>query len=350
MNTMLSEKSRNFTIFGSFFVVFLVNHLVSGNSCEDTGFHPEKKGKYLKHHVIDAMTTETASLCRIMCYLQESCKSYNYQPSNGSCELSDSDETEHDLVNSPGHIYVKRKNPCEKNPCSDNEVCKPNYKEESWSCSCRPGHEGPNCSKVFVNCSELFSAGNTKDGIYRIDPDGQGSFQVYCDMTTDGGGWTVFQRNRNDSLTSFKRQWQEYKTGFGNMTGEFWLGLDKIYRLTKTQVASLRIDLEDWVGTKKHAVYSSFSIADESDFYRLNVNGYSGTAGDSITTAEENSGWINNKSNFSTPDKDNDDRTDGNCAEIGGWWYRWCSISDLNGQITWWTFSKTLNNTEMKLK
>ena len=74
--------------------------------------------------------------------------------------------------------------------------------------------------------------GNTKDGVYSIDPDGGGSFNVSCDMTTDGGGWTVFQRRQGGSV-DFYRNWTDYKYGFGNMSGEFWLGLENIERLTK---------------------------------------------------------------------------------------------------------------------
>ena len=77
----------------------------------------------------------------------------------------------------------------------------------------------------------------TENGVYSIDPDGLGNFNVSCDMTTDEGGWTVFQR-RQDGSVDFYRNWTDYKIGFGNMSGEFWLGLYKINRLTKKNIKS----------------------------------------------------------------------------------------------------------------
>ena len=71
--------------------------------------------------------------------------------------------------------------------------------------------------------------------VYSIDLDGSGSFNVSCDLTTGGRGWTVFQRRHRGSV-DFYRNWNDYKNGFGNMFGEFWLGLDKINRLTKKRL------------------------------------------------------------------------------------------------------------------
>ena len=114
-----------------------------------------------------------------------------------------------------------------------------------------------------------------KDGVYTVTPDSLGSFQVRCDMKTDGGGWTIFQR-RQDSSVNFYRGWNDYKTGFGDLNGNFWLGLDKIHRLTKSGKNVLRVDLTDWTKDTAYAKYGSFSVASESDAYRMNYASFSG--------------------------------------------------------------------------
>ena len=94
-------------------------------------------------------------------------------------------------------------------------------------------------------------------------------------MNTDGGGWTVFQR-RQDSSVDFYRGWQDYKDGFGNSDGNFWLGLDKIHRLVRSGQNVLRVDLTDWYSNTVYAKYGTFSVASESNGYRLNIGSYSG--------------------------------------------------------------------------
>ena len=60
---------------------------------------------------------------------------------------------------------------------------------------------------------------------------------MYCDQTTAGGGWTVIQEKMDGSV-NFNRTQDDYKHGFGNLVGEFWLGLDKINRLTRNKTTT----------------------------------------------------------------------------------------------------------------
>ena len=95
--------------------------------------------------------------------------------------------------------------------------------------------------------------------------------------TTPGRGWTVFQQ-RVDGSVDFYRKWTDYKNGFGNLAGEFWLGLDKIHRLSSSEQNVLRVDLESFDNETRYAVYESFSVGKESDGYRLKFkrNSYTG--------------------------------------------------------------------------
>ena len=212
-----------------------------------------------------------------------------------------------------------------------------------------------NCLVSGRDCFDLSNAGHTQSGVYSVNPDGKGHFNVYCDMRTDGGGWTVFQR-RQDGSVDFYRGWNDYKSGFGQLTAEFWLGNDKIHRLTASRPSSLRVELEDWNGVRAYAKYRKFNISDEQAQYRLEVDSYSGTAGDSLT-------YRHNNMSFSTKDRDND-RWSSNCAvqHTGAWWYNSCQQSNLNGQClgdksdnrgaVWYHFRGilSLKSTEMKLR
>ena len=117
--------------------------------------------------------------------------------------------------------------------------------------------------------------------MYWVYPDEEEPFQVPCDMTTDGGGWTIFQR-RMDGSVDFYVDWESYKKGFGNLEGEFWLGNDYVHRLTESASMVFRIDMEDYEGDRRFAEYTTFVVADESDNYQVTIDGYRGTAGDAL--------------------------------------------------------------------
>ena len=111
--------------------------------------------------------------------------------------------------------------------------------------------------------------------MYTIDPDGEGAFDVFCDQKTTGEGWTVFQKRLDGSVYLY-RSWDDYKNGFGDLNGEFWLGLDKIYRLTEKKHNRLRVDLEDFTFSTAYAEYDMFEVTNETTKYKLSLGMYSG--------------------------------------------------------------------------
>ena len=172
-----------------------------------------------------------------------------------------------------------------------------------------------------------------------------------------GGGWAVFQR-RMDGTVNFYRNWTDYVKGFGDLNGEFWLGLDKIHRLTAAK-SSLLVNMKDFADDMKYAEYSSFKVEGADKKFTLKVSGYAGDAGDSLTP--------HNNIKFTTQDSDNDTYKDGNCAALykGGWWYYACHASHLNGLylagthssyangVNWYHWKKyhySLRSTEMKTR
>ncbi|XP_031820988.1 tenascin-X isoform X4 [Sarcophilus harrisii] len=177
--------------------------------------------------------------------------------------------------------------------------------------------------------------------------------EVYCDMETDGGGWLVFQR-RMDGHTDFWRDWAEYAHGFGNISGEFWLGNEALHSLTQAGDYSLRVDLR--AGNESvFAEYDFFTVDSAAKYYRLHLEGYHGTAGDSMSY---HSGSI-----FSTRDRDpNNLHIPCAVSYRGGWWYRNCHYVNLNGLygsiidhqgVSWYAwkgFEFSIPFTEMKLR
>ena len=87
-----------------------------------------------------------------------------------------------------------------------------------------------------------------------------------------------FQR-RQDGTLSFNRGWLEYKFGFGNLYGEFWLGNEMFHALSSQKSYKLRVDLWDWEGQRAYAEYDHFKVDSEMNKYALHIRGYKGNAG-----------------------------------------------------------------------
>jgi len=195
------------------------------------------------------------------------------------------------------------------------------------------------------NCAEALKK-NGRNGVYKIRvPDSKiEPFYVHCianvvnakDYSNNTAPWMMIQR-RQDGSIDFYRSWAEYQLGFGNLEGEFFLGLDKIYALTQSNLHELWIQMEDSDGAKRWAKYSSFAIGSENQGYALNILGtYTGDSGDSL---HPHAGQ-----KWTTKDRDNDAYGE-NCAVnfVGAWWYKACHESNLNGKYGDNSFGKGIN-------
>ncbi|XP_064249333.1 tenascin isoform X5 [Passer domesticus] len=175
------------------------------------------------------------------------------------------------------------------------------------------------------DCSQALLNGEATSGLYTIYLNGDKAqpLQVFCDMGEDGGGWIVFLRRQNGKQ-DFYKNWNTYVAGFGDPKDEFWIGLENLHKITSQGQYELRVDLRD-KGDTAYAVYDRFSVGDAKSRYRLRVDGYSGTAGDSMT--------YHNGRSFSTFDKDHDSAIT-NCALSykGAFWYKNCHRVNLMGR------------------
>lgn len=196
--------------------------------------------------------------------------------------------------------------------CGDCQCRDKNYADEFFSrgyyCDCQN-------LKPERDCMQFRRNGHTKDGIYLINPGSVHPFPVYCDMTIDGGGWTVFQR-RIDDTVDFKRDWFSYKNGFGNLQHEFWLGLENIFLVQlydDRRGSELRMDFTDKDDNKYHEKYGVFELGDESTKYKIKLAGYSGNGGD----------WMKHYNNmkFCTFDNDNDAYSGDSALNYGAFWH-----------------------------
>ena len=194
----------------------------------------------------------------------------------------------------------------------------------------------PNLSKTITNDSYTvdcsgFNISVGQNAVRTIYPYGSTNkaVSVKCVSTCDGI-WTVIQR-RIDGSVDFYRNWNDYKEGFGNASGEYWLGNDAIYQLTSQSSYKLKVVIKDVDNVTSHAIYDTFKIFDESDGYRLVVGCYHGDAGDFLS--------YHSGSMFSTLDRDNDRHDYSHCAVsyTGAWWYNSCHLSNLNGRYEYET-------------
>ncbi|XP_019551843.2 angiopoietin-related protein 1 [Aedes albopictus] len=178
-------------------------------------------------------------------------------------------------------------------------------------------------NSVFESCS---AEPSKMSGKYRLQPNVyEQSFVGFCEQEKYGGGWLVIQ-HRFDGSVNFYRNWTDYKNGFGKIDGEFWIGLERLHKLTKDKNVALMVEIEDYDGNYGFARYENFEIGGETEKYVLKrIDGHSGSLQDSMSNTKG--------SMFTTRDSNNDKNGSANCAQLekGAWWYNNCSHTNPNG-------------------
>ena len=103
-----------------------------------------------------------------------------------------------------------------------------------------------------------------EDSVYSIVTKNGGTLMdVYYDMTTDGGGWIVIQR-RFDGSVNFNLQWTDYKIGFGDVNGEYWLGNDFVHQHTKMYQTEMKIETVSFGSATATTKLMKSTLSDEA--------------------------------------------------------------------------------------
>ena len=189
------------------------------------------------------------------------------------------------------------------------------------------------------NCCDLkyFSA---PSGKFKLKKTPFSCIDVYCNMTSNGGGWIVIQRNKHGSVVSFKKKWSDYEEGFGDLDTEFWHGLQNIHVLTRIGQWEMRVDYQYKNKTWSYLHYNRFSVGSAGEEYPLTVGGFTGVGTDHFASSSQN------KPKFSASDNDN---SSGKCVKSSGWWHtNFCHKFDINHQPP--VINHHVHFTEMKIR
>ncbi|KFP95730.1 Fibrinogen C domain-containing protein 1, partial [Leptosomus discolor] len=170
-------------------------------------------------------------------------------------------------------------------------------------------------SGFLADCSHLHQT--SPSGVYVIQPAGSPPRVVWCDMDTEGKGWTVVQRNTYTTEITWKESWTTYKYGFGDVQGDHWLGTEYLHLLTQQGIYKVRFIVRNKANVTHYAEYDIFSVESEASGYPLRLGRFLGSGTDYLTSYHSRYGGIHDNMKFSTADKDQDQHS-GNCANSYG--------------------------------
>uniref|UniRef100_A0A6B0V7C6 Putative ixoderin b5 n=1 Tax=Ixodes ricinus TaxID=34613 RepID=A0A6B0V7C6_IXORI len=185
----------------------------------------------------------------------------------------------------------------------------------------------------MVSCSHIRRKKNSTSGKFEIYPL-DSPVNVTCDMTSDGGGWTVIQRrtSEEDKEYLFEKEPKDYERGFQTKGGGLWIGNDILHALTSfpNNQQALRIELKRKGATETTVVlYNKFHVGSKEENYKLTIDKFHGPKGTDYDALSYHSGekFTIKKSMTGSPDGDS-------CSPrlSGGWWFKACNKANLNGR------------------
>ncbi|XP_068723486.1 uncharacterized protein [Montipora capricornis] len=110
----------------------------------------------LINHLIQVVQVPNESSCRVRCYVEPNCDSYNFRivPSpNGNfiCELNNSTHERHgnELVKNITYKYQGAESACENNPCKNGGTCQTGFTERGYRCLCSFSFIGHDCEQAL---------------------------------------------------------------------------------------------------------------------------------------------------------------------------------------------------------
>ncbi|XP_069142565.1 fibrinogen-like protein 1-like protein [Argopecten irradians] len=196
-------------------------------------------------------------------------------------------------------------------------------------CVCMENHMRYDKTKnACVTGCESFSGSAEQE--YSVKPNGIDTLKVWCKQ-----GWTVIHNRQSGNVNFEAKTWSDYKYGFGDILGDYWIGLDKLHLLTQTG-ATVRLHMVFDTMENMTLTHYDFKVGKESTNYTMHV---SSNFDSSLDMSPSFSGlYSSSGATFYTTDRE----SYWACASsYGAWWYSihfvtyncWVNIRGMNGEF-----------------